>query len=40
MSKNMKGIRFYYSFMNKEIKISTKKFVPPKKTEFLMLDHV
>jgi len=38
---NMKGIGFDYGTVNKEIKIPTKKFVPPKKkTEFVMLDHM
>ncbi len=40
-SGNMKGIGFDYGIVNKEIKISTKKFVSPeKKTEFVMLDHM
>ena len=38
---NKKGIGFDYGTVNKEIKIPTKKFVPPKKkTEFVMLDHM
>ena len=40
-SGNMKGIVFDYGTVNKEIKIPTKKFVPPKKkTEFVMLDQM
>jgi len=40
-SGDMKGIGFDYGTVNKEIKIPTKKFVPPKKkTEFVMLDHM
>lgn len=38
MSKNMKAIGFDYNFMNKEVEIPTKKFVPQmKKNQFLML---
>jgi len=40
-SGNMKGIGFDYGIVNKEIKIPTKKYVPPKrKAEFVMLDHM
>jgi len=40
-SGNMKGIGFDYETVNKEIKISTKKYVPPKrKAELVMLDHM
>lgn len=41
MSRNMKGIRFDYNFMNKGIQIPTKKFVSPEnKTKFMMNDHM
>jgi len=40
-SRNMKGIGFDYETVNKEIKISTKKFVSPEKNiEFVMLDQM
>lgn len=40
-SRNMKDVGFEYSFMNKKIKILTKKLVSPKKKiEFMMKDHM